>query len=82
MKTKIVCPNKSDPAWEILVEAIGEPRAYLSFFRCGNSIPDVATALKLLWAKKRRAKPQTHRTVVICKGRRDFPSYPKLKGNI
>jgi hypothetical protein len=33
MKTNIVCPNKNDPAWKTLVDAIGEDLAYLSFFR-------------------------------------------------
>jgi hypothetical protein len=48
---KIVCPNKSDPAWKKLVAQIGEPRAFLAFFRNGNFIPDVATAWKLLSPK-------------------------------
>ena len=48
MKTKIVCPNKNDPAWKALVNAIGEPRAYLTFFRNHNVIPDVTTARAIL----------------------------------
>jgi hypothetical protein len=53
---KIICPNKSDPAWKNLVAAIGEPQAFLAFFRNGDSIPDTATAWKLLWPNKGAAK--------------------------
>ncbi|MGD0349924.1 MAG: hypothetical protein ABSB84_06370 [Verrucomicrobiota bacterium] len=52
MKTKIVCPNKNDPAWKTLVDAIGEPRAYLTFFRNHNVIPDVVTARAILGLKE------------------------------
>ena len=44
----IVCPNKNDPAWKQLVEAIGEPRAYLSFFRNHDLIPSIEVARTLL----------------------------------
>ena len=54
MKTKIVCPNKNDPAWKTLVDAIGEPRAYLTFFRNHNVIPDVTTARAILGLKEER----------------------------
>jgi hypothetical protein len=59
MKTKIVCPNKNDPAWKTLVEAIGEDLAYLSFFRNDDVIPDVATARTILGLKEpvEAAKP-------------------------
>jgi hypothetical protein len=49
---KIVCPNKNDPAWKTLVEAIGEDLAYLSFFRNHDVIPDVATARAILGLKE------------------------------
>jgi hypothetical protein len=52
MKTKIVCPNKNDPAWKILVDAIGEDLAYLSFFRNHDVIPDVAKARAILELKE------------------------------
>jgi|GEM_PF-4065790 hypothetical protein len=48
---KIICPNKKDPAWEKLVQAIGEAPAYISFFRNGNQIPDPATARAILGMK-------------------------------
>ena len=51
MKTPIVCPNKKDPAWKKLVEAIGEAPAYISFFRNGDQIPDPATARAILGMK-------------------------------
>jgi hypothetical protein len=51
MKTPIVCPNKKDPAWKKLVEAIGEAPAYISFFRNANQIPDPAKARMLLGMK-------------------------------
>ncbi len=56
---KIVCPNKNDPAWKILVDAIGEDLAYLSFFRNHDVIPDVATARVILGLKEpvEAAKP-------------------------
>ena len=59
MKTKIVCPNKNDPAWKILVNGIGEDLAYLSFFRNHDVIPDVATARAILGLKEpvEAAKP-------------------------
>ena len=52
MKTKIVCPNKNDPAWKILVNGIGEDLAYLSFFRNHDVIPDIATARAILGLKE------------------------------
>jgi hypothetical protein len=48
----IICPNKNDPAWKRLVEAIGEDRSYLAFFRNGNVIPDVATGRAKLGIKQ------------------------------
>ena len=50
MKTNIniVCPNKATKEWRTLVDAIGEPRAYLSFFRNHDSIPSVEVARTLL----------------------------------
>jgi hypothetical protein len=48
MKTQISCPNKNDPAWEILVNAIGEVRSYIAFFRNENVIPDPTRARQLL----------------------------------
>jgi hypothetical protein len=59
MKTNIVCPNKNAPAWKILVDAIGEDLAYLSFFRNHDVIPDVATARAILGLKEpvEAAKP-------------------------
>ena len=51
MKTPIICPNKNDPAWKTLVQAIGEDRSYLAFFRNGDVIPDVVTARALLFGK-------------------------------
>ncbi len=53
---KIVCPNKSDPAWKKLVTEIGEAPAYIAFFRNGDSIPDVATARAILGLKAATAK--------------------------
>ena len=52
MKTKIVCPNKNDPAWKTLVDAIGEDLAYLSFFRNHDVIPAVPTARAILGLKE------------------------------
>ena len=51
MKNSIICPNKNDPAWKTLVQAIGEDRSYLAFFRNGDVIPDVVTARALLFGK-------------------------------
>jgi hypothetical protein len=48
MKTQIICPNKNDPAWKSLVNAIGEVRSYIAFFRNGNLIPDATKARQLL----------------------------------
>ena len=47
----VICPNKNDPAWKRLVEAIGEDCSYLAFFRNGDVIPDPATAWGLLGVK-------------------------------
>jgi hypothetical protein len=48
MKTQIICPNKNDPAWKTLVNAIGETYSYIAFFRNGNVIPDATKARQLL----------------------------------
>jgi hypothetical protein len=57
MKKSIICPNKNDPAWIRLVEAIGEDRSYLAFFRNGDVIPDVATARAKLGIKQTALAP-------------------------
>jgi hypothetical protein len=48
MKTQIICPNKNDPAWKTLVNAIGETYSFIAFFRNGNLIPDTTKARQLL----------------------------------
>jgi hypothetical protein len=53
---KINCPNKNDPGWKRLVADLGggergEARAYVAFFRNGDKIPNVETALSLLFRK-------------------------------
>lgn len=52
----IICPNKNDPAWKKLVADLGggergEAMAYIAFFRNGYEIPNVETALALLFRK-------------------------------
>jgi hypothetical protein len=57
MKAKIVCPNRATAEWKSLVEGLNdEAKAFLAFFRNGDSIPDVATAWKLLSPKKKPAE--------------------------
>jgi hypothetical protein len=58
MKTQIICPNRNLIEWKTLAEAIGEPRAYLSFFRNGNSIPSVARAKEILGIKQTAPAPE------------------------
>jgi hypothetical protein len=59
MKPEIICPNKNDPAWKSLVNAIGEVRSYIAFFRNGNIIPDAAKARQLL-----KIKPEAERNAI------------------
>ena len=42
----IRCPNKNDPKWKTLVEALGEDRAYQAYFRhpIDSGIPDIEVA--------------------------------------
>ena len=47
----IICPNKNTKEWKSLVDAIGEDKAMLAFFRNGNTIPSAAKAESLLTYK-------------------------------
>lgn len=44
----LICPNKNAQEWKLLSAKIGEDQAYLAFFRNGNMIPSVETAMSLL----------------------------------
>lgn len=71
---KIICPNKKDPAWKKLVEAIGEAPAYIVFFRNQNTIPDPAAALAIL-GMKADAPPAPKQT--LSKSKKPKASAPK-----
>jgi hypothetical protein len=49
----IKCPNKNDPKWKVLVDALGEKRAYQAYFRhkAGGEIPTVEVGHSLLGGK-------------------------------
>jgi hypothetical protein len=70
----ITCPNKNDPAWKRLVQAIGEAPAYISFFRNSNRIPDPATARAILGMKA--IKPLSPKQT-LSKSKKPKASVPK-----
>jgi len=77
MKTPIVCPQKNDPAWRMLVQAIGEAPAFIAFFRNGDVIPDPVKARALLGMKD--AKPLAPKRT-LSKSKK--PKVPVLKTTI
>ena len=45
---KIDCPNKNLAAWRKLAKSVGEPEAYLAYFRNGNKVPTSKQAKAIL----------------------------------
>lgn len=70
----VICPNKNDPAWKTLVQAIGEAPAYIAFFRNQNVIPDPATARAILGMKA--AEPLTPKQT-LSKSKKQKAPVPK-----
>jgi hypothetical protein len=56
----IRCPNKNDPKWKVLVDALGEQRAYQAYFRhkAGGAIPEPEVAHLLLGGKPPQPKAE------------------------
>jgi hypothetical protein len=76
MKKSIICPNKNDPAWKLLVaELADEALAYISFFRNGDVIPDVATARAKLGIKQTAPVPSPKRP--LSKSKKPKATAPK-----
>jgi hypothetical protein len=73
---KLICPRKNDPAWKLLVEAIGEAPAFLAFFRNGNVIPDPVAARAILGMKA--AAPFTPKRTLY-KSKKPKVPVPKAK---
>jgi hypothetical protein len=60
----LACPDESLPEWKELVAALGERRAFISFFRNGNDVPcDVERALKILGLDKTTWRSADGRTL-------------------
>ena len=78
----IICPNKNDPAWKKLVAGLGggergEARAYIAFFRNGDEIPNVKTALALLFENHQRRRQLNKRQDPPSLRRQHLNSKPK-----
>ena len=63
MPLQILCPDKKDLAFRRLVSDLGEPAAYLAWFRNGNKTPFTAEAEKLLGITKEVPKAEPAPTV-------------------